>query len=348
MSDATSPGDDTPRSFRSILFGSALGPFLGLVLVFGLFAGIDAVIAQTQGKRLSFSSVSTCQKLLRDSTIIGVGALGMTLIIISGGIDLSAGTAVSLCATVMAWLFLRDLPTPVVILCGIATGCFIGCVNGALITSLRLVPFIVTLGMMTILRGIGLIFSKDSRIDAAAKAPEWIYESQSMFPIPKWLMVSSGVWITLFLALAVGVLLKYSVFGRRIYAVGSNESTARLCGINVVATRIAVYATAGLFVGVAGLFHFAFVRGDVNPNAGMGMELEMIAAVVIGGGSLNGGRGSVAGTLAGAAIMVTIQHGCTTLGIGTKYQQIILGVIIIAAVTLDQLRQRRMGSTIPQ
>ena len=131
--------------------------------------------------------------------------------------------------------------------------------------------------------------------------------------------------------------------GRHVFALGSNEATARLCGVNVTAIRIAVYTIAGFFVGVAGLFQFAILSGEGDPKSGMGKELEIIAAVVIGGGSLNGGRGSILGTLSGACIMAAILHGCVTLDIKTAYQKVILGIIIVAAVTLDQIRQRRMA-----
>jgi len=330
------------RSLQSLIFGSALGPFLGLVILFATFALGDAVQSHLAGRPASFATLATCQKLARDSSLTAAAALGMLLIIISGGIDLSVGTGLALCATVTAWLFREGYAMPVALSGGILTGCLIGLVNGTLVTMLRIVPFIVTLGTMTICRGVGLVISNDTRIDAYGSTPTWIYELQTPYPAPKWLLFSTGVWLTVLLAAIVGVLLTYSVFGRRIYAVGSNESTARLCGINVVKTRIAVYTVAGIFTGIAGLFFFSMSRGDVNPNEGMGLELKIIAAVVIGGGSLNGGRGSLLGTLSGAAIMEIITHGCTTLDIGTKYQHIIIGVIIVAAVALDQFRQRRL------
>ncbi|MFQ5734264.1 MAG: ABC transporter permease [Planctomycetaceae bacterium] len=329
------------RNVRSLLFSSTVGPFLGLILVFGLFAGADLVKSRSGGRPPSFATKVTCQKLARDTSLTAVAGLGMLLIVISGGIDLSVGTGLALCATVTAFLFREEFGTVAAISAGIAAGCMIGLINGLLITLLRLVPFIVTLGMMTVLLGAGLVISEDKRIDAAKLAPKWIYELQQMTPEPRWLLVSTGVWVTLLLAAVVAALLKFSVFGRRIFAVGSNESTARLCGISVGKTRVAIYTLAGFFTGVAGLFYFSMSGGDVNPNEGMGKELGIIAAVVIGGGSLNGGRGSLLGMLAGAAIIETITHGCTTLDIGNKYRHILVGLIIIGAVALDQIRQRR-------
>jgi ribose/xylose/arabinose/galactoside ABC-type transport system permease subunit len=145
------------------------------------------------------------------------------------------------------------------------------------------------------------------------------------------------------LALGTAAVLRYSVFGRHAFAVGSNESTARLCGINVPLTRIAVYSIAGLFVGVAGLYQFSRLTvGD--PTSGTGKELPIIAAVVIGGGSLSGGRGSILGTLTGALIMQVISSGCTSLRLPNPIQEIIIGTIIIVAVTVDQFRQRRLAA----
>lgn len=335
-----------PRTNRAALnvLGTALGPFLGLVLVVALFSAADYTRAERKGKKATFASAASAQKVLRDASQVGVAALGMTLIIISGGIDLSAGAAIALCATVTAWFFRGDYPTAVAVSAGIFTGCFAGFVNGSLISLLRVVPFIITLGTMTIFLGIGMILSNDTPIRAFGKAPDWILNLQTPYPIPEWLQVSSGVWVMAVLAVVVSGLLKYSVFGRHIFALGSNEATARLCGINVTRARIAVYTVAGFFVGVAGLFQFGILSGEGDPKAGAGKELEIIAAVVIGGGSLNGGRGSILGTLSGACIMATILHGCVTLDIRTAYQKVILGVIIVAAVTIDQIRQRRLSA----
>lgn len=334
------------RRLRSLIFGSALGPFLGLLMVFGLFAAGDAVRSRMIGKRTSFATVTTCQQLLRNSSLTAAAALGMLIVIISGGIDLSVGTGLALCAAVIGALLKEGWGIEAAIAGGLAAGCLIGFVNGALITSLRLAPFIVTLGTMSILRGLGQFVaqsvSSSTRVNAAAQTPNWVLELQQMTPEPRWLLVATGVWLTLLLAAAVGVTIRYSVFGRRVFAIGSNESTARLCGVNVARTRIAVYTVAGFFTGVAGLFFFSMSGADVSSEEGVGKELTIIAAVVIGGGSLNGGRGSLLGTLAGACIIETIAYGCTTLGIGTTYQHMIVGGIIIAAVVLDQVRQRRM------
>ncbi|MGQ0633193.1 MAG: ABC transporter permease [Planctomycetaceae bacterium] len=329
------------RGFRAArLMRSALGPFLGLLLVVVLFSVADSVRSRAVGKRPTFATAATAQKVLRDASQTGVAALGMLLIIIAGGIDLSAGAAMSLAATVTAWFFRDGYPPAVGVTAGIGTGCLAGLLNGALIGALRIVPFIITLGTMTVFTGAGLILAQDTPIRAFGKVPDWILNLQTPYPVPDGLLVSSGVWVMLALAAAVGVLLKYTVFGRHVFAVGANEAAARLCGIGVHRLRACVYTLAGFFIGVAGLFQFAILSGEGDPKAGLGKELEIIAAVVIGGGSLSGGRGSVLGTLSGACIMAAILHGCVTLDIKTAYQKVILGVIIVAAVTLDQLRRR--------
>ena len=142
------------------------------------------------------------------------------------------------------------------------------------------------------------------------------------------------------MAVVLSLVLRYTVFGRYVFALGSNEQTARLCGLNVPALKVAVYTLGGLFIGLAGVYQFAKLKVG-NPTSGVGLELKVIAAVVIGGASLSGGRGTVLGTLTGALLMQTIASGCTQLGLSNPVQDIILGVIIVAAVTVDQIRQRR-------
>lgn len=332
-----------PRAFS--LLGSAFGPFLGLLGVVAVFWVADAVQSVRLEKEQRFATVDSARTVLREASAVGTAALGMTIIIIAGGIDLSAGTAIALSATVAAWFFREGYSPMIGILAGLLCGCVTGCVNGTLVSILRVVPFIVTLGTMTLFRGIGRIISEGTPIRAHKFVPAWLLTLQEPDPRKgwEWLMVSPGVWLMLLLAVMTWVILKYTVFGRHAFAIGSNEATARLCGINVPMTRIYVYTIAGFFIGVAGLFQFVVLGGEGDPMSGAGNELKIIAAVVIGGGSLSGGRGSVWGTLSGAAVMATIYHGCIILGIPDSYQEIIVGVIIVAAVTLDRLRQNRLG-----
>ena len=321
------------------LLRTAVGPFLALVLVVGVFTIADNL--QSDGGK--FATLKNAQNVLVQSATVAVAALGMTMIIISAGIDLSAGTTMALSATVLAW-FLRESYSPAVsVLAALATGCTAGFINGALISFLRVVPFIVTLGTMTIYLGLGKIIGHNTMVrPMPAQVPAWMKELLSPRIQQEWMLVPPGIWLLLVLAIVVSAVLRYTVFGRHVFAVGSNESTARLCGINVTLTRIAVYTIAGFFVGVAGLYQFARLTiGD--PTSGTGKELPIIAAVVIGGGSLSGGRGSIVGTLTGALIMQVISSGCTALKQPNPIQEIIIGSIIIAAVTVDQFRQRRQA-----
>lgn len=239
------------------------------------------------------------------------------------------------------------LTAPLAALLAIATGLICGLINGVLISSLRVVPFIVTLGTMTIFMGVGnwIAANKPIRPTDADQVPFWLQDMVSKSANALWLNTfPTGVWLLLLLAAALALVLRYTVFGRYVFALGSNESTARLCGVNVPRVKISVYALAGFFVGVAGICHFA-TQSTGNPNSGLGLELKIIAAVVIGGGSLNGGRGAVLGTLAGAVLMQVIEIGGRHLGLDVSIQQIILGAIIVGAVTIDQIRQRRLAAT---
>jgi len=322
------------------LFRTVLGPFVALLLVVGVFTVADHL--QADGGK--FATLRNAQNVLVQSATVAVAALGMTMIIISGGIDLSAGTTMALSATVLAWCLRENYHPAISVAAALGTGCLAGFINGRLISRLRVVPFIITLGTMTIYLGTAKLIGNNTMVrPVPAQVPDWMRQLLSPRVQPEWLLFSPGVWLLLALAIAVAAVLRYTVFGRHVFAIGSNESTARLCGIHVEWTRIAVYTIAGFFVGMAGLFQFTRLTvGD--PTSGTGKELPIIAAVVIGGGSLNGGRGSVLGTLTGALIMQVISSGCTALKQPNPIQEIIIGAIIIAAVTIDQIRQRRSAA----
>ncbi len=226
------------------------------------------------------------------------------------------------------------------LLMAIGCGMLCGLVNGLLVVALRLVPFIATLGTMTILLGVAkLVADETTIVPMPAQIPGWLEELSHLGPHPSWMLLNKGVWLALILSAIVACVLRYTVFGRYVFALGSNESTARLCGINVPLLKIAVYTIAGMFVGIASVCFFA-KGGSGNPTSGTGLELKFIAAVVIGGGSLSGGRGTVLGVLTGTVIMGVIAAGCTLLGLRNPIEDIVLGAIIIAAVTIDQLRHR--------
>jgi ribose/xylose/arabinose/galactoside ABC-type transport system permease subunit len=331
----------SPRSrFRLSLIGSLLGPFLALGLVFGLFGAADML----RNEKPSFFTERNVQSIAVATAMVGVASLGMTVVIISGGIDLSAGTAIALSSTVLAAGLLEGWPPIAAVAACIGTGLFCGFVNGVLIGVLRVVPFIVTLGTMTIFLGLAKKVARGGTIhlNQDTQVPEWLMDFLSIRSKALVLGFPLGIWVLLVLAVLTVLMLRYTVFSRYVFALGSNESTARLCGINITLNKIAVYTLSGFFVGIAGLYLFAQTTvGDAT--GGTGKELVVIAAVVIGGGSLSGGRGSVMGTLTGAAIIFVIQSGCTQLGIGNAYQDMILGLIIISAVMVDQFRQRRLS-----
>jgi ribose transport system permease protein len=260
----------------------------------------------------------------------------MTLIIVSGGIDLSVGSVIAFCGVVGALLIQQGWPVAAVVLAVIAAGGLIGLLNGAAIAGLRMTPFIITLGTLGIARG----------------AAKWLANNETVnydaSPINHWMTTAdpfgwalpAGAWIALVLAVLTSVMLRSTVFGRHIFAIGSNEATARLCGVATVRTKILIYALAGCFFGLAGLMQLSRLRqGD--PTVAVGVELDIIAAVIIGGASLSGGVGTVLGSMIGALIMAVLRNGSQQMGWPTYFQEIIIGAVIIAAVFLDRLRQAR-------
>jgi len=308
---------------------NVLGPFIGLVLVIVLFA----LIPEVQGRFLRFANFKS---VATQSVIVALGALGMTLIIISGGIDLSAASNIALSSVITAYAINAGVPPLIALVLGVLTGGAVGLANGALVTRLRLIPFIVTLGMMGIARGAAKWIAGNQKIDAPMT---WVNELMAKSPRPSWLLLAPGIWAVIFFALAMAAVLKYTVFGRHVFAIGSNEATARLCGIRTSRVKVLVYSLSGLFCGLSGVMEFSRLTvGD--PTVAVGLELDIIAAVVIGGGSLNGGEGSILGTMVGVLIMSFLRNGCTMMGWPNYIQEIIIGAIIVIAVTLDRLRHK--------
>ncbi len=344
------------RSPKARLLGGTLGPLLALAGVVLFFVAAECVLAVQDGLAMDddrglfqvleafeskFWTAQNGRTMLVQVSTVAMAALGMTVIMIAGGIDLSAGTALALCATVIAYFLREGYDAVIAIGAGILVGVLAGALNGTLIALLRVVPFIVTLGTMTVFLGLGKLLADETTVRPAANdIPVFVQQLLMLTPKPDWLLMPMGIWIILLLGALLAAVLRFTVLGRHVFAVGSNEATARLCGINVAATKIAVFAIGGFFVGMAGLYQFARLTVG-NPESGNGEELKIIAAVVIGGASLSGGKGTVIGTLAGAGIMAVIYNGCTMLGVRNPIQEILVGVIIITAVALDQLRQRR-------
>ncbi len=313
-------------------WANVLGPVLGLAAIYILFSVIGPP---------SFSSSGNLETIARQTAIVGAAALGMTVIMIAGGIDLSVGSVVALATVAIAWLLQNSGASPAVAaLGGIAAGLLCGLLSGIFITRLKVVPFIVTLGMMLIVRGVAKALAHEQKIDAPRT---WLGELLATLPPERAAMlVPPGVWLVVILALLVAGMLRYTRLGRHIFAVGSNEQTARLCGVPVSRVKLAVYTIGGGFFGLAGLMMFSRLTvGD--PTAAVGLELDVIAAVVIGGGSLSGGEGSVLGSLVGALIMSVIRSGCSQMGLDNWVQEVVTGAIIVVAVALDGLRHRKAG-----
>ncbi|MGY8689824.1 MAG: ABC transporter permease [Verrucomicrobiales bacterium] len=306
-------------------------PFIGLIVVLALFALSDDV-------RERLFTGGTGKLLLVQTVVVALGAMGMTMIIISGGIDLSAGSVVALSSVIGAKCILLGMPFAVVVLLCVLMGGLCGMINGALIAGLRIVPFIVTLGMMGIARGVAKGLANNQTVNYAAEHPDHPVgmllartDLRYLFPLPP------GVWITAVLALVMIFIMRKTVFGRHVFAIGSNEATARLCGIRVQWKKMMIYAIAGLFFGMAGLMQLSRLSlGD--PTTAVGLELEIIAAVVIGGASLSGGTGSILGAMIGALIIAVLKLGSTLKGWENHIQEIIVGVVIIFAVCIDRLR----------
>lgn len=306
-------------------FLEASGPLAGLLFVALLFAFLV-------GPR--FFSGANLELLARQTAIVCTAALGMTMIIVSGGIDLSVGSVVALTTVVVA-VALRGGSDPAVAAgLGVLAAAACGVVNGVLITSLRVIPFIVTLGMMILVRGAAKGLADERRIEAP---PTWLNDLMRAVDPDSALAAPAGIWIVALLALVVAATLGYTRFGRHLFSIGSNERTARLCGIAVARSKILVYAAGAALAGIAGVLQFSRLSvGD--PTVADGLELDVIAAVIIGGGSLAGGRGSVLGTVLGACTMAVIQIGCSQYGLPNWIQQIVTGSIIIIAVALDHWR----------
>ena len=304
------------------------GPVLGLLFVaitFGVLIGAN------------FFQPGNLELIARQTAIVAAAALGMTIVIVSGGIDLSVGSVVALTTVVIAVLLNQGWSPLAAALAGALSGAACGLINGILITSLRVVPFIVTLGTMILVRGAAKGFADERRIEAPQTWLNTLLRSTAPGEAG---LLPSGVWLVLLLALLVGGLLRYTRFGHHVFAVGSNERTARLCGVAVPRTKILIYTLGALFAGVGGVLQFSRLSvGD--PTVAEGLELDVIAAVIIGGGSLLGGRGTVIGTLLGATTMAVIQVGCAQKGYPNWVQQIVTGAIIVLAVALDRWRTGR-------
>ncbi len=301
-------------------------PFLTLIVLF-----VGLALASPH-----FLTETNLASVVRQTAVINIMALGMTMVIIAGGIDLSVGAILAMGGLLGTMAMERGAPIAVGVAVGVLAGLGCGFTNGFLTTRLRINPFIVTLGTLGIIRGTALIISNGLPVHRIPQQFSFLGEG-ALFGVPfvLWLLVICGV--------GAHVVLEHTRLGRYAFAIGSNESAALYAGIPVAFHTTAVYAICGMLTGLAGMIEASRLMTG-QPTAGQGYELQAIAAVVIGGGSLRGGEGSVIGTLIGAFIMGLLANGSDLLGISPYLQQAIIGAVIILAVTVDELRKRKLSA----
>ena len=280
-----------------------------------------------------FLTVSNLLNVLEQTALNAVVAVGMTFVIISGGIDLSVGSVLAFAGIALGWALDAGMPAPAAIALALAVGASCGLANGLLITLGRLPPFIATLGMMSVARGAALMTAEGRPISGFSEGFRTIATERV-------LMIPAPVIVTALLYVVAHFVLTRTVFGRAVYAIGGNEEAARLSGIRVRFHKTAIYAVAGLTSAVAAVVLTARLN-SAQPTAGTMYELDAIAATVIGGSSLLGGEGSLLGTLVGALIMGVLRNGLNLLNVSSFVQQVVIGVVIIGAVLVDMSLKRR-------
>lgn len=294
---------------------------------FGTLAGLLGLCAVLWVLTPHFLTISNLLNVAQQTAINAVIAVGLTFVIISGGIDLSVGSLVAFSGVVLASLLQRGVPLPLALLAGLAVGLACGLVNGVLVTRGRLPSFIATLGMMSVARGAALLFTDGRPISGFGESFRWIATGEILHvPVP--------VVIMLAVYAAAHFTLHRTKFGRYVFAIGGNEEAALLSGVPVVLHKTMVYGVCGALSALASFLLTARLN-SAQPIAGISYELDAIAAAVIGGTSLMGGQGSVLGTLVGALIMGVLRNGLNLLGVSSFVQQVVIGAVIILAVLMD-------------
>lgn len=320
---STEPEVTTPRRSAAELL-EASGPLVGLAVLVVIMSLLSP----------AFLTVTNAFNVLQQISVLAILALGGTAVIITAGIDLSVGSVMALGGVAMAWAAgIVGLPMAVAIVVGVAAGAGIGLLNGVLITAGRLPPFIATLATLSIARGLSLVISDGRPISGF---PEW-FRSIATYDVGG--VVPLSVLLVVALYVAGWFHLNRRSGGRELYAIGGSEEVARLSGIRIHRAKLKVYSVAGLLAGLGGVLLAARLN-SAQPNAGVGLELDVIAAVVIGGASLSGGAGSVVGTFVGALIIGVLRNGLNLLNVSSFWQQVVIGAVIAAAVLTDTLRRR--------
>jgi ribose transport system permease protein len=292
---------------------------VGLVVVFSIIS-------------TDFRSVNNILALLKQASVNGLIAFGMTGVILTGGIDLSVGSTLALTSMLCAAMIHGGVPPVVAMLAVLVLGVLFGALSGTLITKGRLQPFIATLITMTVFRGLTMIFSGGMPISNLGNNPFLVGIGKGtllLVPVPVWIML---VMFALFF-----FVLNKTTFGRRVYATGSNEKAAKLAGVNVNKTKILVYIVSGVTATLAGLILLSRL-GSAQPTIGTGYEMDAIAAVVLGGTSMSGGRGKIYGTLVGVIIIAVLNNGLNIMNVSSYYQDVVKGLVILLAVLSDRKR----------
>ncbi len=312
------------RKFTKTQGISALLPLIIVVLFFSLMSD-------------NFLSSYNVMNILRQASIYAIMAVGMTFVILTGGIDLGQGSVLALSAVICAMVINITGNMWMGILAAISVGAIIGLINGVMIAYVGLPAFIMTLGSLYMVRGLTLYITNSTQVNVkSVESFKFLGQGFSWgIPFP--------VYIFLFIGIIAVLMLKYTSTGRHIYAVGSNVLSARLSGVKVEKTLVISYIVSSLCVALAGIVYLSRLT-SAQPTAGEGYELESIAAVVVGGTSQAGGEGSVLGTLIGAVIIAVIRNGLVLIGVGSYFTKIVVGLIIVLAVTLDVVRRKIAAS----
>jgi ribose transport system permease protein len=301
----------------------SLGSLLGLVLIVVILSVVNG----------DFLTVGNIFNVLRQISINALIAFGMTFVILTGGIDLSVGSILALSSAFAAGLMAGGMNTWLAVGIGLIGGLVMGAINGILITKGKVAPFIATLATMTVFRGLTLVYTQGRPITGFKENFALLgkgYFLQIPMPI---------IWMVIAFAVLY-IILKHTTFGRRVYALGSNEEATWLSGINTSKVKILVYSISGLLAAISGIILTSRLN-SAQPTAGGAFELDAIAAVVLGGTSLSGGRGWIVGTLIGAMIIGVLDNGLNLLNVSSFYQQVVKGIVILIAVLLDRSKSRK-------
>ncbi|MBF9016689.1 MULTISPECIES: ABC transporter permease [unclassified Oceanispirochaeta] len=298
-----------------------------LVIILVLLIAVLSIVSHR------FLSYNNIMNLLRQTSIIGVMAIGMTFVILSGGIDLSVGSVLAFSSVLSAMMMKAGLPIPLAILLALFSGTVLGLLMGILIHKGSVPAFIATLGGMTMVRGAVMLISGARKISGLPK-------DFKHFAVAKYLGVPGMVWVWIIIVIIGFIIAKYTVFGRNVYAIGSNEEAARLSGIKIGKNIYGIYAFGAFTSAVAGILMTARLGNGV-PTSGTGYELDVIAAVVVGGASMSGAVGTILGTVLGTVIIAAIRNGGNLLGINPFILDITVGGLIVFAVLFDQLNKKK-------